>query len=134
MTLFQEIYDRADDNGVISMELLADQAARRWEHSVSHNRNFYYGPITGMVSRNAGYLFLGRLLSNHTKNNAEGVLTQEVFKCFFAVYEDTRGNLEYRPGHETFPENWFRRSTDYDLVSLNLDIVSWVMKHPELGR
>ena len=66
MTLFRDIHDRADENGVISMDLLADQAARRWEYSVAHNPNFYYGPVTGMVSRNAGYFFLGRLLSNHT--------------------------------------------------------------------
>lgn len=134
LTLFRDIYDRADENGVISMDLLAEQAARRWKYSVSHNPNFYYGPITGMVSRNAGYLFLGRLLSNHTTENPDGLLTREVFKSFFAVYEDAQGNLEYRRGHETFPKNWFRKSSDYGLASLNLDIVSWVLRYPELGR
>ncbi|KAJ4318177.1 hypothetical protein N0V94_004543 [Neodidymelliopsis sp. IMI 364377] len=133
MTLFRDICDRADENGVISMDLLAEQAARRWKYSVSHNPNFYYGPVTGMVSRNAGYLFLGRLLSNHTKENSDDVLTQEVFKSFFGVFEDAEGNLEYREGHETFPRNWFRRSSDYGLVSLNLDIISWVLNYPELG-
>lgn len=134
MTLFRDIYDRADETGVISMDLLAEQSARRWDYSVSHNPNFYYGPVTGMVSRNAGYMFLGRLLSNHTEENPDGVLSREVFKSFFGVYEDARGSLEYRQGHEAFPENWFRRSSDYGLVSLNLDIVSWVLKYPELGR
>lgn len=134
MTLFRDIYGRADENGIISMDLLAAQAARRWDYSVSHNHHFYYGPVTGMVSRNAGYLFLGRLLSNHTNEHPDGVLTQEVFKSFFAVYEDAKGNLEYRPGHEAIPKSWFRRSSDYGLISLNLDIVSWVTKHPELGR
>ena len=134
MTLFRDFYDRADEDGVISMDLLAEQAARRWNYSVSHNPNFYYGPVTGMISRNAGYLFLGRLLSNHTKENPDGVLTQEVFKSFFAVYEDAQGNLEYRKGHETFPSNWYRRQIDYGLLSVNLDIVGWVSKYPELGR
>ncbi|KAF1933715.1 Cloroperoxidase [Didymella exigua CBS 183.55] len=133
MTLFRDIYGRADENGVISMDLLAEQAARRWQYSVSHNPNFYYGPVTGMISRNAGYMFLGRLLSNHTEEYPDGVLSQEVLKSFFAVYEDAQGNLEYRQGHETFPENWFRRSSEYGLIPLNVDIISWVMKHPELG-
>jgi hypothetical protein len=134
MTLFRDIHDRADENGVISMDLLADQAARRWEYSVSHNPMFYYGPITGMVSRNAGYFFLGRLLSNHTAEHPDGILTQEVFRKFFAVYEGKNGTLEYRKGHETIPENWYRKPIEYGLVPLNLDIVSWVMKHPVLGR
>ena len=116
MTHFRDIYDRADDTGVISMDLLGQQAARRWNYSVSHNPNFYYGPVTGMVSRNAGYMFLGRLLSNHTAENPDGILSQEVFKSFFGVYEDAQAGLEYRQGHETFPKNWFRRTTDYSLV------------------
>jgi hypothetical protein len=134
MTLFRDIHDRADRNGVISIGLLAEQAARRWHFSVSHNPHFYYGPVTGMVSRNAGYLFLGRLLSNHTYEHPDGVLTQEVFRKFFAVYENSEGNLAYRKGHETIPKNWYRTKREYGLVLLNADIVSWVLKHPELGR
>jgi hypothetical protein len=134
MTLFRDIHDRADENGVISMDLLADQAARRWEYSVAHNPNFYYGPVTGMVSRNAGYFFLGRLLSNHTAEHPDGILTQEVFRKFFGVYEGNNGTFEYRKGHETIPENWYRKPIEYGLIPLNLDIVSWVMKHPVLGR
>jgi hypothetical protein len=134
MTLFRDFYDRADKDGVLSMDLIAEQAARRWNYSISHNPNFYYGPVTGMVSRNAGYLFLGRLLSNHTEEHPRGILTQEVFRSFFAVEEDAEGNLRYRKGHETIPNNWYRTQSDYGLVSLNLDIVGWVLKHRELGR
>lgn len=134
MTLFRDFHDRADENGVLSMDLLADQAARRWEYSVAHNPNFYYGPVTGMVSRNAGYFFLGRLLSNHTAEHPEGVLTQEIFRKFFAVYECANGTMEYRKGHESIPENWYRKPVEYGLIPLNLDIISWVAKHPVLGR
>ncbi|RMZ66270.1 oxidase [Pyrenophora seminiperda CCB06] len=134
MTLFREFHDRADENGVLSMDLLADQAARRWHDSVANNGDFYYGPITGMVSRNAGIFFLGRLLSNHTSEQPAGVLTQDIFRKFFAVYEKADGSLEYREGHETIPNNWYRTPVEYGLIPLNLDIVSWIMKHPELGR
>jgi hypothetical protein len=134
MTLFRDIHDRADGNGVISMDLLAAQAARRWESSVTQNPDFYYGPVTGIVSRNAGYMFLGRLLSNHSTERPDGLLTQDVFRKFFAVYETEQGGLEYREGHETIPENWYRRTLNYGLVELNLDIVGWIVKQPVLGR
>jgi hypothetical protein len=134
MTLFRDFHDRADDNGVLSMDLLAEQAARRWDYSVAHNPNFWYGPVTGMVSRNAGYFFLGRLLSNHTAEHPEGLLTQEIFRSFFGVFENGNGSFEYRKGHETIPKNWYRKPVEYGLIPLNLDIISWVMKHPVLGR
>jgi hypothetical protein len=134
MTLFRDFHDRAEEDGVLSLDLLAEQAARRWAYSVAHNPDFYYGPVTGMVARNAGYLFLGRLLSNHTSQHPGGILTQDVFKKFFAVYENEQGKLEYREGHETIPENWYRTQFEYGLIPLNLDLVSWVLKHPELGR
>jgi hypothetical protein len=134
MTLFRDFHDRADKDGVISMDVIAEQAARRWEYSIAHNPTFYYGPVTGMISRNAGILFLGRLLSNHTTEHPDGILTQEVLKKFFAVYEDGQGRLAYRPGHETIPENWYRKPVEYGLVPLNMDIVSWIQKQPVLGR
>lgn len=134
MTLFMDFHNRADKNGVLSMDLLADQAARRWANSVATNPYFYYGPVSGMVSRNAGYFFLGRILSNHTAEHPDGILTQEVFRSFFGVFKKDNGTFEYRKGHETIPNNWYRRTTEYGLVPLNLDIVNWVLKHPVLGR
>ncbi|KAL5120691.1 hypothetical protein ACEQ8H_001440 [Pleosporales sp. CAS-2024a] len=133
MTLFREFYDRADENGVLSLDLLADQAARRWDDSVATNPNFYYGPVTGMICRNAGILFLGRLLANHTAENPDGILTQHVLKKFFAVYETANGYLEYRRGQESIPENWYRKPVEYGLGPLNLDLIAWIAKHPVLG-
>lgn len=43
------------------------------------------------------------------------------------------GEMVYNAGHERIPKNWFRTPVDYGLVSLNLDLVSWVLQHPELG-
>jgi hypothetical protein len=37
-------------------------------------------------------------------------------------------------GHERIPENWYRRPVDYDLVELNVDVVDYVMRHPELAN
>lgn len=41
--------------------------------------------------------------------------------------------MEYRQGHEQIPENWYHTPVDYGLVQLNLDTVSMIAQHPELG-
>ena len=60
------------------------------------------------------------------------VTAKEVFKSFFAV-TGTEGKFTYNVGHERIPENWYRIPVDYNLADLNLDIVGWVLQHPELG-
>lgn len=44
-----------------------------------------------------------------------------------------QGELEYRRGWERIPENWYRIPVDYSLAELNVDLVGWTMKHPELA-
>jgi hypothetical protein len=71
MTLFLEAYNSSDDF-VISMDDIGARAAKRFEESISSNPYFYYGPYTGMIARNSGYAFAGRILSNHTKEYPRG--------------------------------------------------------------
>ncbi|KAG8158101.1 hypothetical protein KVR01_011862 [Diaporthe batatas] len=132
MTLFRMAYDGAEGD-VITMEDLGNRAAERFRESIAINPHFYYGPYTGLVARNAGFAFAGRILSNHSAEFPGGQLTKDVFKSFFAVTDDKDGEMVYNPGHERIPENWFRTPVDYGLVSLNLDIVAWALQHPELG-
>ena len=65
MTLFNIALASAENN-VISMEAIGKRAAERFDESIATNPYFYYGPYTGLVARNAGYAFAGRLLSNHS--------------------------------------------------------------------
>lgn len=64
MTLFLDIYNSIED--ALTMEDIGVRAAARFDESISINPYFYYGPYTGMVARNAGYAFVGRILSNHS--------------------------------------------------------------------
>jgi len=66
MTLFLEAYNSSDDF-VLTMDDIGARAAKRFQDSISINPNFYYGPYTGMIARNSGYAFTGRILSNHTE-------------------------------------------------------------------
>lgn len=53
-------------------------------------------------------------------------------KSFYGVSGD-RSNFVYQKGHERIPDNWYKRSVDYGLVQLNLDVVHFVTRYPEFG-
>jgi hypothetical protein len=59
---------------------------------------------------------------------------KEVFMSFWGVYENGKGELQYKKGWERIPDNWYRLQGEYGLVPLNLDLINWVMQHPELGN
>lgn len=64
MTRFLDAYNSFD--GAMTMADIGARASKRFDESIATNPYFYYGPYTGMVARNAGYAFTGRLLSNHS--------------------------------------------------------------------
>lgn len=78
MTLFLDAYNSVEGD-TITMDDIGARAAQRIEESIGNNPYFYYGPYTGLVARNAGYAFAGRLLSNHSDEYPGGQLS----KCFF---------------------------------------------------
>ncbi|KAL4911775.1 hypothetical protein BDW62DRAFT_217021 [Aspergillus aurantiobrunneus] len=132
-TLFQEWYASFNDDGTFTMDMMADRAALRFHQSKASNPDFYYGPVTGLFARNAGFVFPLRMFSNNSADQPEGVLTQEVARNFFGIYENEPGVLTYSSGCERIPENWYRRSTDYGLLNLNIDLLGWAAKHAELA-
>jgi hypothetical protein len=71
LTLFQMAYDSVKGD-VFNMDDLAKRAAERFEESIGINPYFYYGPYTGLIARNAGIIFAGRFLSNHSKEFPQG--------------------------------------------------------------
>lgn len=75
MTLFRETYDAIRSEG-FSFDDVADRASKRFDESKANNPQFYYGPLTGMVVRNAAYLFSSRLLSNHSSEHPEGRMSE----------------------------------------------------------
>ncbi|KAI1291652.1 Chloroperoxidase [Xylaria venustula] len=131
MTLFQKMLESCNDE-YITMDDLADWAVERFYDSIATNPTFYYGPYTGTIARNAGYAFMGRFLSNHTKEYPQGGhLSKEVLYSFFGVHEEN-GKKVYKEGHERIPENWHRIAVDYSLVDYDLDLANWAIKHPVL--
>ena len=153
MDKFMSWYNMSTD-GTFGMDLMAERAKNRFHESIKTNPNFYYGPVTGLIARNAGYIFPGRLFRNHSRENPEGVLSKLFsglffhlkyqhadlnllakthIRNFFAIYGE-EGNFTYREGWERIPENWYKTPVDYGLIKLNLDTIGWLAKYPELGR
>ncbi|KAE8130826.1 hypothetical protein BDV38DRAFT_276460 [Aspergillus pseudotamarii] len=66
------------------------------------NPEFYYGPVTGLIARNAA---------------------KEIVRNFLVIH----GNFTYREGWERIPENWYKAPVDYGLVQLNLDTLDWLL-------
>lgn len=70
------------------------------------------------------------LARQHANNTSTA---HEVLRSFYGVHLSDDGSLEYRQGHEQIPENWYHAPVDYGLVQLNLDTLSMIAQHPELG-
>lgn len=75
MDKFMSWYNMSTD-GTFDMDLMAKRAKDRFEETIQTNPNFYYGPVTGLIARNAGFIFPGRLFRNHSHENPEGVLSK----------------------------------------------------------
>lgn len=72
-----DLYNLVDDpNGDYSMDVLLKHSQHRYQQSVSQNPYFYYGPLTGMIFRNAGYAFMGRMFANYSIENPTGILSE----------------------------------------------------------
>ncbi|KAL5345964.1 hypothetical protein ACLOAV_008994 [Pseudogymnoascus australis] len=130
---FSEWFNMSNDAvGDFNIDVMAERANVRFQQSKATNPNFYYGPFTGMIARNAGFIFPTRMFANYSKENLLGSFTKDIVKSFFAV-EGEPGNFTYNKGCERIPENWYRIPVDYTLVQLNLDVLYFIAKHPELG-
>ena len=67
------------------------------------------------------------------RESADLEIAKDVLKSFFAIYGED-DNLEYKEGWEQIPQNWYRTPVDYSIVSLNLDIVAWVLQDPSIAK
>lgn len=76
LTKFTEYYNLIGSNGVTGPDLMFDRANARFQETVATNPNFYFGPFTGLIARNAGYFFGARLFANYSAENPNGVMSK----------------------------------------------------------
>lgn len=132
LDLFTELYESIQGDGLTRDEL-ADHAIRRFNHSIANNPYFWNGPVTNIMMRPVGYVLANDILSNHTDDNPDELVSKAVLRSFYAVTEDpNNGSLSYTPGHERIPENWFPRQTPYTIPDFNAAEAALLIKKPEL--
>ena len=71
-------------------------------------------------------------MANKSSEFPEGLLTGDVLKSFYAITGDYP-NFQYTPGHESFPDNWYKRNpVDYYTIPyLSIDSTTMALQHPE---
>lgn len=150
MSRFLALYNRpGNGTDIISTDDIVQHSLDGLHTCIETNPYCWYGPLTGLFFRNAGVAFAARLLSNHTADHPEGIMSKlarcrlenlandfaakEVFKSFWGVIDNADGSLEYKRGWERIPQNWYKIPVDYSLVNFNVDLVEWISKYPELA-
>jgi hypothetical protein len=74
---FLKLYNRpGDDSDVISTDDVLQQVVDALHECIATNPYCWSGPYTGAIARNAGAAFALRLLSNHSTEHPNGILSK----------------------------------------------------------
>lgn len=106
----------------------------RFQQSISNNPYFFNAPVSGVLGSFAAYAFIYRFMGNKSAEHPEGLLTGDVLKSFYSITGDYP-NFQYTPGHESFPNNWYKRNPadDYTIPLALADLTSMALQHPEFA-
>lgn len=135
LSQFSTLYELGQQNGnSIDIQVLSNFRATRFQQSISNNPYFFSAPFSGVIALPAAYAFVYRLMGNKSAEHPEGVTTGDILKSFYSVTGDYP-NFQYTPGHESFPNNWYRRNPAdyYTIPSVAADILTMVLEHPEFA-
>ena len=133
LSQFSTLYELGQQNGdSIDIPLLTSYRATRFQESVNNNPYFFNAPFSGVAASPAGWSFIYRFMANKSSEYPEGRLTGDVLKSFYSVTGEYP-NFKYTPGHETIPDNWYKRNpVDYYTIPyLAVDAVTMALQHPE---
>ena len=133
LSQFTALYELGQQNGdSIDLGVLTNYRATRFQESISNNPYFFNAPFSGVVASPAAWSFIYRFMANKSAENPEGILDGETFKSFNAITGDYP-NFKYTPGHETIPNNWYKRNlVDYYTIPyLAIDTNVMAIEHPE---
>ena len=107
-----------DPNHEFSLDAMGNQYAESATFSLANNPYLYYFPFPSIVSLGA-FAFYPNFFSNGTYR-AGGVANYESISSIIgAQYNEDSGEFEYVP--ERWPENWYRRATEYGAVDALAD-------------
>ncbi|GAB7337205.1 hypothetical protein MBLNU457_g2584t1 [Dothideomycetes sp. NU457] len=118
----------AKDFGLPTM---AEHYATVSKFSQKYNPYIYYFPFPSIVSTGA-FAFYPRFFSNGTYGDG-GVANYESISSIVGFkYDEASGEYKYVP--EQWPENWYRRSTEYGAVEVLEDILTYIIPANVVGE
>lgn len=136
LSQFQALYNTQAgvDNSAANydLDLLTNFRVQRIAQSKANNPYFFSAPVAGVIVQPAAYTFIYRFMANKSAEYPEGILNKEVLKSFFSITGDDN-NLQYTPGNERIPENWYKRAIgdEYTIPFYATDLNLAALEHPE---
>lgn len=129
LSQFKDLYGSAD---TYDLDVLNTFRAKRNAQSKANNPYYFYGPFSGIAVQPAAYTFIYRFMANKSAEHPEGLLDKATLKSFFAITGDDN-NLQYTPGAERIPENWYKRAIgdEYTIPFYSTDLNAAALAHPE---
>lgn len=72
-------------------------------------------------------------MANHSEQYPSGTLSRENLMKFFSITGKS-GNFQYTPGHESIPDNWYKRAIgdEYSIPDFLADVLDFGEKYPPL--
>ncbi|KAF7354112.1 Cloroperoxidase [Mycena venus] len=134
MPAFQELYNlqpESPDANYNRTVILAHRL-KRIQDSVQQNPYFFYGPVQ-MVITCLTTALIPALMSNHSSEHPDGILSNNVLKSIYGV-TGQNGSLVYTPGTERIPDNWYRRPIldPYGALHVVEDIIAMGLYDPQI--
>ncbi|KAI9710050.1 MAG: hypothetical protein M1812_007514 [Candelaria pacifica] len=134
---FTALYNLAKNDPVpnYNLDVLIKHRNYSFQDSVNKNPYFFFEPFAGVAVANAAHTFIPALMSNHSTEYPNGIVSKETLKSFFAITEASDGTLSWQPGHERIPDNWYRRPlgevNDYSPASFASDFIKMASVVPQ---
>ncbi|KAJ7615795.1 Chloroperoxidase, partial [Mycena rosella] len=136
LSAFTELYNLQQDsaNPNYDLDVLLPHRLTRYQQSVAENEYFFYGPVQ-MLFSSVTHFFIPGLMSNHSAEFPDGILSNEVLASIYGISSDpSTGALSYTRGYERIPDNWYRRPIGggYSAVNLAADLARMAVYNPQL--
>lgn len=110
-----------DPNKEFSMAVMGKQWAKNAKFSQDNNPYIYFFPFPSIVSLGA-YPFYPNFFSNGTYGNGGVANYESISSIIGAKLNEDTGEFEYVP--ERWPENWYRRDTEYGAAAALTDLLT----------
>ncbi|WPH01374.1 hypothetical protein R9X50_00421700 [Acrodontium crateriforme] len=132
LPLFKQLLDFAGDRDNFDLDVIGGFSALRYNNSLYNNPYFFRGPVGFAVPPGTSGL-VANVFSNKSVEYPDGYLNKENLKSFFGVTGDD-DNLQFTPGHERIPENWYKRNVfdPYSTASFAADMLAIYTSNPQI--